>query len=52
MRIYMCAAMITCNVILSRVTLTVIVRVSSMTATSAAYDIPCHSTALIMLAEE
>jgi len=40
MRIYMCAG----NVILSRVTLAVIVRVSSMAATSTAYDIPCHST--------
>jgi hypothetical protein len=52
MRIYKCAAMITCNVTLSRVILAVVVRVSAMAATSAAYDIPRHSTALIMLGEE
>ena len=34
------------------VILTVDVRVSAMETTSADYDIPCHSTALIMLGEE
>lgn len=52
MRIYKCAAMITCNVSLSRVTLKADVCVSAKAPTSATYDIHGHSSALIISGEE